>query len=153
MADILIIGYGNELRSDDGAGPAVARYVESLRLPGVRTLVLPQLTPELAADIACARAVIFVDAQPAHEAHEVQVLLLSPSSPRALGSHTSDPGALLALTQALYGRCPPTWLVAVPAARFDLGTELSPLTQAAVGQALERIRALCASVPTERTEA
>lgn len=149
MGDVLVIGYGNELRSDDGAGPATARAVDELRLTGVRTLALPQLTPELAYDIAEARAVIFVDARPAEGPCAVEVMPLAPSAPRPMGSHASDPQALLALAQALYGRCPAAWLVAVPAVRFDLGTNLSPVTQAAVAEAVQQIRAWCARMAAE----
>lgn len=153
MADVLVIGYGNELRSDDGAGPATARAVDELGLPGVRALALPQLTPDLACEIAEARAVIFVDARPAEGPCAVEVLALVPSAPRPVGSHASDPQALLALAHALYGRCPPAWLVAVPGAQFDLGTELSPVTQAAVAEAVQHIQALCRRAATECRQA
>lgn len=58
----LVIGYGNELRGDDGVGPKVAEAVEAWKLAGVSVLALRQLTPELAADLAVVRRVIFVDA-------------------------------------------------------------------------------------------
>ena len=61
-ADALVIGYGNTLRGDDGIGPAVAEAVAALGLPGVRVIVAHQLTPELAADLADAQLVVFVDA-------------------------------------------------------------------------------------------
>ncbi len=47
---ILVIGYGNSLRSDDGVGPFVAEAVEALRLPGVHTLICQQLSPEQLAE-------------------------------------------------------------------------------------------------------
>jgi hydrogenase maturation protease len=143
-SDILVIGYGNELRGDDGSGPAVARAIEALRLPCVRTQALHQLTPELAEDIAAARAVILVDAHQASEGSSPKVLPLAPCEERDLRAHTSDPGALLALAKALYGRCPPAWLVAVPAARFNFGAALSPMAEAGVAAAVEKVRALCA---------
>ena len=33
-AELLVIGYGNTLRGDDGVGPRVAEAVEKLNLPG-----------------------------------------------------------------------------------------------------------------------
>lgn len=152
VADVLVIGYGNELRSDDGAGPAAARAVDALRLAGVRVLALPQLTPELAWDIAEAQAVIFVDARPAEGPAPVEVMRLTPGPARPVGSHASDPVALLSLAQTLYGRCPPAWLVAVAAVQFDLGTDLSAVTQAAVAEAVQRIRALCIQATAGRAE-
>jgi hypothetical protein len=47
-AELLVIGYGNSLRRDDGVGPRVAEAVEALQLPGVRTLTCQLLTPEFA---------------------------------------------------------------------------------------------------------
>ena len=35
---IVIIGVGNDFRSDDGCGPAVARHLAALRLPGIRVI-------------------------------------------------------------------------------------------------------------------
>ena len=48
VAEILIVGYGNDLRSDDGAGRVVASRVEAMDLPGVVVRSQSQLTPELA---------------------------------------------------------------------------------------------------------
>jgi hydrogenase maturation protease len=61
-AKLLVIGYGNTLRGDDGVGPRVAEAVERLQLPGVRTLICQQLSPEHAEMISQAERVVFVDA-------------------------------------------------------------------------------------------
>ncbi len=58
----LVIGYGNTLRSDDGAGPFVARALEARVPAGTRILDAHQLTPEMAIDISVATRVVFVDA-------------------------------------------------------------------------------------------
>jgi hydrogenase maturation protease len=144
--EILVIGYGNELRSDDGAGPAVARAIEGLRLPGVHTLVLHQLTPELAENISTALAVIFVDARPASEAGSVEVFPLEAATQPEIRAHHSDPAAVLALAKTLCGRCPPAWLIAIPAADFALGESLSDVTKRGVAEAIQEVRKLCAAV-------
>ena len=59
---LLVIGYGNTLRGDDGVGPRAAEAIATLALPGVRALVCPLLTPELAEAVSQAGVVIFVDA-------------------------------------------------------------------------------------------
>ena len=56
-ADLVVIGYGNELRGDDGAGPRVARAVAAHNLPGVQIITAHQLTPEMADGLAEARVV------------------------------------------------------------------------------------------------
>jgi hypothetical protein len=59
---VLVIGYGNTLRGDDGVGYQVAETVAEWQLPQVRSIAVHQLLPELAADIAEVDLVIFVDA-------------------------------------------------------------------------------------------
>lgn len=59
---ILIIGYGNNLRSDDGVGRYLAEIIEQQQLPLVKALSVHQLTPELVLEIADSQAVIFIDA-------------------------------------------------------------------------------------------
>ncbi|MGB7620863.1 MAG: hydrogenase maturation protease, partial [Terriglobia bacterium] len=61
MSKILVIGYGNTLRGDDGAGPRVAEMI-ARRFPQVDSLVLHELQPELAEAVSGYEEVIFVDA-------------------------------------------------------------------------------------------
>jgi hydrogenase maturation protease len=140
--DILVIGYGNELRGDDAIGPRIARELKRRDLPGARTMSLSQLTPELAADLAEARGAIFVDARIADNEDAVRVAALSPASDRALGTHFSDPAALLAMAQLLYGHAPPAWLVTVAGATFDLGSELSTQAVRGMDRAVIRLEQL-----------
>ena len=60
---VLIIGYGNPLRTDDGLGwQAVQRLAASLKHAPVEALAVHQLTPELGESIRSAGLVIFIDA-------------------------------------------------------------------------------------------
>ena len=145
VIDILVIGYGNELRGDDAIGPRVAEAVAAWQLPGVRALAVPQLTPELSEDIAAARQIAFVDATSEPSIHEVQVRALEPATVESADSHRSDPRALLALALALFGQAPPAWLMAIPVADFAYGAALSPLAQRGLAAALARLRELCAA--------
>ena len=54
-ASILVIGYGNTLRRDDAVGCLIADEVACWQRPGVRSMSVAQLTPELAAELAAAR--------------------------------------------------------------------------------------------------
>ena len=143
--DILVIGYGNELRGDDAIGLRVAEAVAAWQLPGVRALAVPQLTPELSEDIAAARQVVFVDATTEPVIHDVQVRPLDARAVDSAGSHRSDPAGLLALAQAVFGRTPPAWFMAVAATDFAFGAPLSPLAQRGVEAALARLRQFCAA--------
>lgn len=134
----LVIGFGNTLRRDDGAGVRLAEAVEALGLPGVRVVTCHQLTPELAASIAEAGGVVFADAALDLKARPRWRKLRSAAAPASL-AHASDPRALLSLAQALYGHAPPAWMLTLPAPDLDYGEGLSPVAQQGVAAALRRL--------------
>lgn len=152
MAEILIIGYGNTLRSDDGAGQRVAELVAEWKLPNVRSLPVHQLTPELAEPISQAELVIFVDAYPATPEQGLQVHQLCdypPYPPLERGEleseglnigHTGDPRSLLALTEFVYKNAPPAWWILIPAVNFEFGEDFSPETAQGITDALAQIQ-------------
>lgn len=141
----LVIGYGNMLRGDDALGPRVAEAAAAWELPDVRALAVHQLTPELAPLLAAAASVIFVDARAAQSHAEDEAVVVTPVAPppaagqRNLG-HTGAPHELLALTAAVYGTCPPAWLLTVPAEQFDFGAPLSARAERGCAAALRELR-------------
>jgi hydrogenase maturation protease len=142
VTDILVIGYGNELRRDDGIGPRVASTLAAAHYPNVRVRIASQLVPELAADLADARRAIFVDARVDDPQTEVDVRRIAAGEMPDWSTHTGDPMALLGLTHALYGKVPEAWWVRVPGQDFGFGEGLSPLAECNVGQSIHRIVAL-----------
>jgi hydrogenase maturation protease len=134
--ELLVIGYGNELRRDDGVGPRAARVVSGWGRPGTRTLAVPQLTPELAGEVAAAAEVIFVDADLAGEAVRLRTLL--PADDGDLG-HAGGPRGLLALAAVVYGRAPSAWLLTVPAADLGFGEALSAAGERGLAAALRHL--------------
>ena len=71
-AGVVVLGYGNTLRQDDGAGPAVADLLsDALTRAGGTCLSAHQLLPEHAAALAAALLVIFVDASIAESAGSI----------------------------------------------------------------------------------
>jgi hydrogenase maturation protease len=119
----LVLGYGNELRRDDGIGPRIAREVLAWGRADVEGLCLHQLVPELASRLAEVEEVIFVDACLGID--DVVIESIVPQRNQSPG-HRSDPPSLLGLAQMIHGRAPRAWLVRVPAVDFDYGEELSP---------------------------
>lgn len=138
-ATTIVIGYGNELRSDDAIGQKIANTIESWHLLSVQSLAVHQLTPELATNLATADLAIFVDACVDAAPLDVQVRSLLPSNGQILSAHSSDPRSLLSLTQFLYGHCPPAWLVTVPGVNFEFGDRLSPIAETGIAIALVKI--------------
>ncbi|GET37046.1 hydrogenase maturation protease [Microseira wollei] len=145
---ILVIGYGNELRGDDGVGQRVARAVEEWRVPNLRSLAVHQLTPELAEELAVVDRVIFVDAYTEATPPEVRVCPLEPAHSVATTGHTSDPQMLLAIAQALYNAHPQAWWVGIPAVNFELSNDLSPIASQGMEEALEEIDRLIKHQPS-----
>ena len=137
----LVIGYGNDLRSDDGAGRAVADRIAALNLPGVSVRSVIQLTPELALEIAEHDTVVFVDANVEVAATTSTTVVAGPSDSTAM-SHYTTPESLLGMT-ATIGDVPSTAIaISIPVADIGLGMELTPITAAGVEEAISMVTAV-----------
>ncbi len=126
--DVLVIGYGNPLRRDDGAGWRAAELLaDDPRAVGVKVLALHQLTPELAEDVSRAGLLVLVDAsEEPGTAGSVSTRSLSadPAS-GAIFSHHVDPARLLNLSAALFGQSPRAVQVSIRVGDVEAGTDLS----------------------------
>ncbi len=147
MGDALVIGYGNDLRRDDGAGRWVVDRLRSLDLPGVDVRSVHQLTPELALDASAREVVVFVDADVSATAVRVRPVEQVDPVPGVLAHHT-DPAALLAMVPAVGERPSRAHVVSIPAADLGIGTELTDATAAAAAGALRRVLGLLADRAT-----
>jgi hydrogenase maturation protease len=139
LCKVLVIGYGNTLRSDDGAGVRVAEEIAARALPGVVALAVHQLTPEIAERLAGAARVIFVDARLADEGKDIVLARLNPHLSARPAGHISDPQSLLALARSLYGHSPRAWLITVPAVDVSMGERLSVTAERGVDRAIKRV--------------
>jgi hydrogenase maturation protease len=135
---ILVIGYGNLLRGDDGVGAIAAETVASWNLPGVRTLSLHQLTPELADDIAQAEVVFFIDACVGQ--HQVSLEPLQQREATCTLDHVWSPASLLSLAKTLYSATPIAYQILIPATEFDYGAPLSAIAEHGLAWSLERLK-------------
>jgi hydrogenase maturation protease len=142
---LLVVGFGNTLRCDDGVGPRVAEAVELLGLTGVLTLSCHQLTPELAYPVSMAGNVVFVDAA-VDEPGTLSMRRLEPMDSSLVLEHAPDPRTLLALSRDAYGRAPSAWMITVPAEVLGFGEELSPVARRGVRKAVEAVRELYAGL-------
>jgi hydrogenase maturation protease len=134
----LVIGYGNDLRQDDGAGPAVARIISGMHLPGVAVEVCHQLLPEHAAKIATAERVVFIDAT-LDNADGISVHRIHPARQPEFCGHQCDPRMLLHWAGQLASRVPQSWFIHLPGSDFGIGEGLSP-------QAERHVRSAVASI-------
>ncbi len=133
MARILIIGYGNPLRTDDGIGWRAAEDLSRcLPSPQVEVLVRFQLTPEIADDMQRSDAVIFIDALRDGEPGEVRFERIKAQVEPTGFSHELSPSALLELCQRLYHRHPAAFLVSLCGECFEHGEGLSSKAAASI---------------------
>lgn len=146
----LIIGYGNTIRGDDGAGYQIAEAVGQWNFNHVRSLAVHQLTPDLVEAIAQAKTVIFVDAA---TLSEVKIEKLRPNYAASFTGHYADPRSMLALTRTLYQVLPTAYRILIPAVDFSFGETLSPVTQKSVDLALVKIKKLVSQQSSTMTTA
>jgi hydrogenase maturation protease len=135
-APVLVIGYGNVLRGDDGAGWVAARRL-ARRLPRrlASVLMVHQLLPELAEPISRAKRAIFIDADERLAPGQVCQKIVEPLD-RADGTigHHQSPEGLLRLARDLYGRAPEALVFSIGAAGFEFRPTLStPVRRALPG--------------------
>ena len=140
----LIVGYGNPLRGDDGVGQAAARALaHEAAIDGAEVVSCHQLMPELAESLATVDLVVFVDAAAGIEPGRVVVRpVQSVAGPSAGLIHHVAPGALLSLSEKLYGRSPEAFLVTVGAGSLALGEGLSEAVAAALPKVIAAVRQL-----------
>ncbi len=132
MADpgeLLVIGYGNPGRGDDGLGPEFARRLAAMAEPGVRVEIDYQLTVDHALMVAGVDLVLFVDAATGL-AEPCELRRLSRDPQAALDSHSLSPEAVLALAEILFGQCAEASVLAIEGENFgEVREGLSPVAE------------------------
>ncbi len=137
---ILLIGYGNPGRGDDGLGPALAAEIEALGIRGLTVDIDYQLTVDHAALIAAHDLVVFADAM-VGLAVPFRLARVDDAQPTSLGSHRVSPEAALALAGLLFGQAPPGWMLAIAGKEFgEVKEGLSPSARANLGGAVAFLR-------------
>ena len=131
------------MRSDDGVGPWLAAWAEERfsTEPAVRVISRQQWTPDLAEEIACSAAVLFIDCAVDTGAGAVRITAVEPAHADAgLATHRIGAAELLALTEELYGSGPRNaLLMTVGAGSTEFSESFSPAVRAALPEASRRI--------------
>ena len=144
LARVLVVGYGNTLRSDDGVGPAVATSLAGdPRLRGAEVRVEHQLAPELALDASRVDLVVLVDAAEGLRPGEVAIRRVEAAAHDAAGAppmtHHLDPAALVGLSRELWGVEPRMVVVSIGIASTEVGEGLTPEVAASVARAADAV--------------
>ena len=123
---VVVFGWGNDARGDDGLGPRLLERVAKAGFAGVTTVEEYQLQIEHALDLDGAEAALFLDAGRETPAP----FAFAEIAPRGDESHTThalSPEAVLDVYQRAFRRtAPPSFALALRGDRFELGEGLSP---------------------------
>src|SRR5581483_571269 len=112
MARILIIGYGNPFKSDDGLGWHAAGLLrQQFSSSDIRVVQTHQLTPEMAEEASEVELALFIDARQGGQPGQLACETLSENAqPTAGYSHDFSPASILNLARELYGKQPRAYL-------------------------------------------
>lgn len=151
-AGLLLIGIGNSLRRDDGAGLLLATALAGAwRAAGrpVRLLTTHQLAPEHALEICRddVSAVLFIDAAVDTTTPALRPVVAANATAPA-GGHTLGPATVLLYARLLDTTERPACLLTIPAYDLDHGEGLSPATQAHLDRLLADAASLWQQVMT-----
>ena len=125
---VLVYGFGNPGRGDDGLGVRLARAIEE-EARGIKGLELRvesdyQLNVEDALAVSEADVVIFCDA--AEEGWEpFDFNEIFPSMDIAFTAHSMAPASVLALCEEIYGKKPKAYLLAIRGYEWEIKEGLS----------------------------
>lgn len=142
---ILIYGYGNPGRQDDGLGNAFVERMESWvganGLEGISFDSNYQLNIEDAAEVSDKDLVIFADAS----TEPIESFILTPvtaSTKVAFTTHAATPGYIVDLCKQLYNRAPATYLMHIKGYEWAFREGLSEKALRNLEGALEHMQAL-----------
>jgi hydrogenase maturation protease len=134
---VLVLGYGNAGRRDDGLGPRFAGTIEDMHLEGVSTEMKNQLTVEDASLVASHDMVLFVDAT--FDGPEPFLFeRIKPDFTLGFRTHRIEPAGVLALASGLFGAETEGYVLGIRGYEFERFEEgLSQKAQKNLEAALE----------------
>jgi hydrogenase maturation protease len=133
---ILVLGFGNPGRRDDGLGPAAVERLRARRLRGVTCDADYQLNLEDALSCAGHDVVVFVDAA-RRLRRPYAFRSLRPAAAFPPLSHALSPEAVLAIAAELYGKRPEARLLAIRGHSWAIGEGLTAKAEKDLDLALE----------------
>lgn len=127
MSSVLLIGYGNPGRLDDGLGPALAQDLESMNIAGVVIDADYQLTVEDAAVLKEHDLVLFADAAlTGPEPFYVSEVFASENKEISFSTHSIDPIGVVTLAEELFSAKTPAFVIGIRGYDFnEFGEKLS----------------------------
>ncbi len=128
MKKILVYGYGNPGRSDDGLGnefvSAIDNWCKENNIHNITTDSNYQLNIEDASAISNYDTVVFVDASKA-DIESFHLNTITPEVKETFTTHSLSPETLVALCVELYHSTPRVYLLQIKGYNWDLGEGIS----------------------------
>jgi hydrogenase maturation protease len=122
MARLLVIGYGNPLRGDDGLGWRAAEdLAREFPNDDVEIRTCHQLLPEQVDLVSRVETTFFIDAAQDGEPGEVKCAPVTPQRETSSSSHQLSPAAIPAWFRELYGRHPRAFALSICGGCFEMG--------------------------------
>lgn len=145
MSGILVYGYGNPGRQDDGLAAALVQKLEEWLVQhpelDVNTDCNYQLNIEDAATIAGMDQVVFVDATIDQTVDNFRFEPVCASDARVeFTMHAVSPSFVVDLCNKIHGHCPKTWLMQIRGYAWDFEERLSPQAEINLELALEHLK-------------
>jgi hydrogenase maturation protease len=145
--NVLVYGYGNPGRQDDGVGVLCVSELEAwareARLDYVRFDSNYQLNPEDALTVSEHDATIFLDAA-AQQRDPFEFTKVIPGDVISFSSHAMTPRSLLALCKELYQLEPRAWALTIKARSWNINQEPTVEAMNHLAQALMFVKPLLA---------
>jgi hydrogenase maturation protease len=121
--NILIYGYGNPSRQDDGLGNALVEKFEQAHLSGLFFDSNYQLNIEDADNIKDFDVVIFVDATLKTEEAPFNFYKVVPSKEITFTTHSMAPESVISLCEEISEKVPDAYIMAIPGYEWELLVE------------------------------
>jgi hydrogenase maturation protease len=131
MKKILVYGYGNAGRMDDGIGERFVeltdKWIEEEKIENVFTDCNYQLNIEDSATVSEYDAVIFVDASVVEDVENFRLEKVVPNDATIeFTMHAVSASYVIDLCRKIYNKTPDAWVLHIRAYEFDFKEEMTP---------------------------
>jgi len=123
--NILVYGYGNPGRQDDGLGVALSELIEKENFPGVKTDSNYQLNAEDALEISERDVVIFADASRDESVSGFSFTKLEPAAEISFTTHSMSAPSVLALCEEIYKKTPDAYMLGIKGFEWEINEGFS----------------------------
>ena len=143
MKRILVVGYGNPHRADDGIGyrAALEYLARNSDRGNVQVIAAETLKPDIVAEMSQANLVVFIDGSNCHgEPGSIwRQEIFSDETVDGVLAHPLTPPIALKACHVIYHRAPEAILLCVKGENYGFGSRVSPVVEATLPALMQRL--------------